>query len=300
MTDGFEIFDERFGSILRPDSRLERLATGATWSEGPAYFDADDSVVWSDIPGNRLLKYSPVDGLTEFLKPSHFQNGHTFDLEGRLLACSHGDRAVLRLETDGTWTKLVTHHDGKRFNSPNDVVVKSDGTIWFTDPTYGLIQPHEGYGGDAELDRCDVYRFDPVSIEVTAVVCDMEKPNGLAFSLDERTLYVSDTSGSHDADGLHHIRAYDVLEGRHCENGRVFAVIDPGLPDGFRIDVQGWLFTSSGDSVQVFTPDGTRLGKILVPEPIANLTFGGPKRDRLYITASSSLYAIDLNTRGIR
>jgi gluconolactonase len=296
----FEIFDKRFKTILRPDSKLEKLATGATWSEGPAYLEAEDAVVWSDIPGNRLLKFSHANGLSQFLKPSHFQNGHTLDLEGRLVGCSHGERAVVRLEHDGTWTNLIGHHAGKRLNSPNDIVVKSDGTIWFTDPDYGLIQPHEGYGGTQEQAGCYVYRFDPITLELAAVVTDMPKPNGLAFSPDEKTLYVTDTGRSHDPNANHHIRAYDVLENRKCVNGRVFTVIEPGLPDGFRLDTQGWIYTSSQDSVQVFTPDGTHLGKIFVPETIGNLTFGGPEKNRLYIAASSSLYMIYLNTQGIR
>lgn len=295
--NGFEIFDDRFRAILNPDSRLERLATGATWSEGPAYLD-DDSIVWSDIPGNRLLRYSPHDGTSVFMQPSHFQNGHTRDLEGRLLACSHGQRGVLRLEMDGAWTVLVDQFEGQKLNSPNDVIVKSDGTIWFTDPPYGLIQPLEGYGGTQEQPGCHVYRFDPSSTEITCVVDDMDKPNGLAFSPDETTLYVSDTAGSHDPDGHHHIRAYDVVDGSSATNGRVFAVIEPGLPDGFRVDHQGWIYTSSEDSVQVYTPHGVRLGKILVPEKVGNLTFGGPNRDRLFIAASTSLYAIDLITHG--
>lgn len=295
--NGFEIFDARFETILRPDSRLERLATGATWSEGPAYMD-DGSLVWSDIPGNRLMRYAPGEGTSVFLHPSEFQNGHTRDLEGRLIACSHGQRAVVRLEPDGSWTVLVDQYEGQKLNSPNDVIVKSDGTIWFTDPPYGLIQPNEGYGGTQEQPGCFVYRFDPASLEIGAVVTDMDKPNGLAFSLDETTLYVSDTAASHDPNGHHHIRAYDVLEGRRTANSRVFAVIEPGLPDGFRVDQHDWIFTSSEDSIQVYAPDGTRLGKILVPEKVGNLSFGGPNHDRLFIAASTSLYAIDLATRG--
>lgn len=300
MTNQFEIFDERFKSILLPDSKLETLASGAVWSEGPVYLEQDQSVIWSDIPGNRLLRWSAVDGMSEFLKPSEFQNGHTLDLQGRVIASSHGERAIMRLETDGTWTKLVSHFDGKRFNSPNDVVVKSDGTIWFSDPSYGLIQPNEGYGGTQEQAGCYVYRFDPINLDIDAVVTDMEKPNGLAFSSNEKTLYVSDTSASHDENGKHHIRAYDVLDDSSTTNGRVFAVIEPGLPDGFRLDKNGWIFTSSGDSIQVFTPDGTLLGKILVPEKVANLTFGGSNKDRMFITASSSLYVITLNTQGLQ
>ena len=300
MTNQIEIFDERFKSILLPDSKLEKLATGAVWSEGLVYLERDESLIWSDIPGNRLLRWSAADGMSEFMKPSDFQNGHTLDLQGRIIACSHGERAVMRLEVDGTWTKLVGHFDGKRFNSPNDVIVKSDGTIWFSDPPYGLIQPHEGYGGTQEQAGCYVYRFDPINLDIDAVVTDMEKPNGLAFSRDEKTLYVSDTSGSHDPNGLHHIRAYDVLEDFSTANGRVFAVIEPGLPDGFRVDQNDWIFTSSKDSVQVFSPDGTLLGKIFVPEIVGNLTFGGKLKDRLFIAASSSLYAITLNTQGLQ
>jgi gluconolactonase len=300
MNSQFEIFDERFKSILLPDSKLEKLCSGAVWSEGPVYLEADQSVIWSDIPGNRLLRWSATDGMSEFLKPSHFQNGHTLDLQGRILACSHGERAVMRLEDDGTWTKLVSHFEGKKLNSPNDVIVKSDGAIWFSDPSYGLIQPHEGYGGTQEQEGCFVYRFDPVNLDIEAVVTDMEKPNGLAFSNDEKTLYVSDTSASHDKNGKHHIRAYDVIDGSSTANGRIFAVIEPGLPDGFRLDKNGWIFTSSKDSVQVFAPDGTLLGKILVPETVGNLTFGGTHKDRLFIAASSSLYSINLNTQGLQ
>lgn len=298
--EGIEIYDERIRALLRPDSRLEKLATGATWSEGPAYFAEDDSLIWSDIPGNRLLRFSAKDGSSEFLKPAHFQNGHYRDHQGRLLACSHGERAIKRLEMDGTWTTLVSHYEGKKLNSPNDIVVKSDGTIWFTDPDYGLIQPNEGYGGEREQAGCFVYRFDPKTEEITAVITDMRRPNGLAFSPDESLLYVSDTSASHDADGFHHVRVYQVVDGRSTQNGRVFTQIEPGLPDGFRLDIQGNLFISSLDSVQVYTPAGERIGKILIPEKVGNLTFGGPDKNRLFVAASSSLYSIYLNTRGVQ
>jgi len=297
--EGFEIYDPRFEALLQPGSRLTRLATGATWSEGPVYFHEDDSLIWSDIPGNRLLRYSQKEGLSEYLKPAHFQNGHYRDLQGRLIACSHGERAVVRLEPGGTWTTLADSYQGQRLNSPNDVVVKSDGTIWFSDPPYGLIQPNEGYGGSQEQAGCYVYRLEPETGKLDAVITDMDKPNGLAFSPDERILYVSDTAGSHDPQGNHHIRAYDVLEGRTA-NGRTFAVIEPGLPDGFRVDVQGYVFTSSQDSVQVYDPAGVRLGKILVPEKVGNLTFGGPHKNRLYIAATTSIYALELNTQGVQ
>ena len=249
--EGFEIYDPRFEALLLPGSKLVRLASGGVWCEGPVYFHEDDSVIWSDIPGNRLLRYSEREGLSEYLKPAHFHNGHYRDLQGRLMACSHGKRCLERLEPDGTWTVLVERYQGKRLNSPNDLVVKSDGTIWFTDPPYGLIQPNEGYGGTQELEGCYVYRFYPHTGELEAVISDMVKPNGLAFSPDERILYVSDTGASHDPQVPPEIRAYDVIEGRRCANGRTFALISPGLPDGFRVDIHGYIFTSSGDSVQV-------------------------------------------------
>lgn len=298
--DGFQIYDERFRALLRPGSQLVQLATGGTWTEGPVYFHEDDSILWSDIPGNRLLRYSERDGLSEYLKPSHFHNGHYRDLQGRLIACSHGKRCVERLEPDGTWTTLADKYLGKLLNSPNDVVVKSDGTIWFTDPPYGLIQPNEGYGGEQEQDGCYVYRLETETGELDAVITDMVKPNGLAFSPDERILYVSETGASHDKTVPSEIRAYDVVDGRRCTNGRTFALIEPGLPDGFRLDMHGYLFTSAGDSVQVYDPNGVWLGKILVPETVSNLTFGGPDKSRLYITATTSLYAIELATQGIQ
>ncbi|MEY4530415.1 MAG: hypothetical protein RLZZ156_1136 [Deinococcota bacterium] len=299
MPQSFEIFDDRFFTLILPDSQLEQLATGTIWGEGPAYFASDDSLIWSDIPNNRLMRWSAKDGCSEFLKPAHFQNGHTLDQNGRLLACSHGLRAIVRLEADGTWQVLINSYQGKKLNSPNDLVVKSDGTIWFSDPSYGLIQPNEGYGGVQEQAGCYVYCFDPETQELTAVITDMTMPNGLAFSLDEKILYVSDTSRSNDPKGYHHIKAYTVTEQHGCVDGRVFAVIEPGLPDGFRVDQNNWIFTSSGDSVQVFAPDGVLLGKILVPETIGNLTFGGADKNRLFIVASSGLYAITLNTKAV-
>jgi gluconolactonase len=294
-----EIYDPRMKALLRADSSLERLATGATWSEGPVYLPEDDCVIWSDIPGNRLLRWSEKDGLSEYLKPAHFQNGHTLDLQGRILACSHGKRCVERLGKDGTWTTLIDSYQGKKLNSPNDIVVKSDGTMWFTDPSYGLTQADEGYGGVQEQEGCYVYRFDPTSNEIHAVVTDMVKPNGLAFSPDENILYISDTGASHEPNGPHHIRAYDVVDGKQTTNGRVFAVIEPGMPDGFRVDKHGYIFTSSLDSIQVYTPEGERIGKILVPEKVGNCTFGGPDKNRLFIAASSSLYAVTLETQGL-
>lgn len=286
--------------LIRSGSTLQQVASGAVWSEGPVYFHEDDSIVWSDAHGNRLLRWSGSGGVSVLRDPSDYQGGNYRDLEGRLVSCSSGLRAIIRREHNGQWMILVDRYQGKRLNSPNDLVVKRDGTIWFTDPPYGITEPNQGYGGEQEQPGSFVYRFDPPTGEIEAVVTDMVRPNGLAFSPDERFLYVSDTAAYNIPQGPHHIRIHEVTKGRHVTKARVFAVIDPGQPDGLRVDEQGNVFTSSEDSVQVYAPDGTRLGKILVPDICSNLTFGGPEGDRLLITAGESLYAIVLNTRGVQ
>jgi gluconolactonase len=298
VTQAIEIYDDRMRTLVSPNTALRKIADSAVWSEGPVYFHEDDSVVWSDAHGDRLLRWSAQEGVSVLREPSHYQSGNYRDLEGRLVSCSAGDRAIIRRDRDGRWSTLVDRYQGKRLNSPNDLVVKRDGTIWFTDPPYGLTQPHQGNVGNQEQAGSFVYRFDPATGEIDVAIAEMERPNGIAFSPDERLLYVSDTSGFDYPQGHHYIRVYDVIDGRWVANGRVFVVVEPGQPDGFRVDEQGNLFTSSEDSVQVFAPDGTRLGKIRTPETCANLTFGGAERNRLFIAASSSLYAIDLNTRG--
>ncbi|MEH1836694.1 MAG: SMP-30/gluconolactonase/LRE family protein [Nostoc sp.] len=300
MPEAIEIYDDRLRAIVRSDASLQQLANGAVHSEGPVYFHEDDSIVWSDAHGNRLLRWSATDNVSVLRDPSDYQSGNYRDLEGRLVACSSGLRAIIRYEDDGEWKVLVDRYQSKRLNSPNDLVVKSDGTIWFTDPPYGITEPNQGYGGEQEQPGSYVYRFDPTTEEIYPVVTDMVRPNGLAFSPDESLLYVSDTAAFNIPGGPHHIRVYEVVDGRHVTNGRVFCIIEPGQPDGFRVDEYGNVFSSSKDSVQVYAPDGTRLGKILLPETSTNLTFGGKKRDRLYITAGKSLYAIDLNTRGVQ
>ncbi len=301
MPDAIEIYDDRMRGLVRPGSSLQKIASGAVWSEGPVYFHEDGSVVWSDVLGNRLLRWSASDGGVSVLRdPSDYQNGNYRDLEGHLVACSMGLRAIIRREHDGQWQVLVDRYQGKRLNSPNDLVVKRDGTIWFTDPPYGITQPNQGYGGEQEQPGSFVYRFDPATGEIDAVVTDMVRPNGLAFSPDEDFLYVSDTAAYNIPQGPHHIRVYEVANQRRVTEGRVFAVIAPGQPDGLRVDEQGNIFTSSEDSVQIYASDGNRLGKISVPETVANLTFGGPNRDRLFIAAGHSLYAIDLNTYGVQ
>lgn len=298
MPPDFVIDDPAFERLLVPEARLERLATGAIWSEGPVYFAADECVVWSDIPNNRMLRWSARDGMHVHRQPSGFTNGHTLDREGRLVSCSHGNRHVERTEADGHVVALVDRFEGRRLNSPNDVVVKADGTLWFTDPPYGIVSNVEGHAAPSELGACHVFRFDPVSATLTSVTAGLQEPNGLAFAPDESKLYVSDTSIAQGRGDHHHVFVFDVIDGRRLGHGRVFAAIAPGVADGFRLDASGNLYISSGDSIQVHAPDGRRLGKIMVPEKVANCVFGGPDGRRLFIAASSSLYALTLNTRG--
>ena len=284
--------DPRLLHLLAPDATVERLGGDATWSEGPVYLPAEDAVLWSDIPGNRTLRWDAATGkVTVAQDEVEYTNGRTLDLQGRVVHCSHGRRGIERTEPDGRTHLLVDRWRGLRFNSPNDVVVKSDGTIWFTDPAYGIIQPAEGHPGEREYDDHWVFRLDPDTGVAEPVVMDVEEPNGLAFSPDESQLYVSDTSeglGRDSVDG-HHIRVYEVFEGRRVKNGRVFAAVEPGVPDGFRIDIAGNVWTSSADAVQVFAPDGGRLGLVPVPEVVGNLCFGGPDRATLFIAATTGL-----------
>ena len=302
-----EIFDSRFEAVLRPGASLERLCTGAAWSEGPVWMAEDDSVLWSDIPNNRMLRWHADAGMSVWRDRVEFTNGHVREADGSLLHCSHGQRAIVRTRFGANLANpvddvVVARYQGRRLNSPNDLVVKSDGSIWFSDPPYGILSDHEGHRAESELGDNYVFRFDPRSGALDIVTDFVEEPNGLAFSPDESLLYVSDTSAAlrDDGGGNHHIVVFDVVDGRSLSNPRVFAVVSPGLSDGFRIDAQGWLYTSSADSVQVYHPDGTRLAKIPVPEKVGNLTFGGCARDELFICATTSLYRVRLNTRGIQ
>ena len=299
------VLDKRFAEVAHTAGPLERLATGAAWSEGPVWMHEDASVLWSDIPRDRMLRWSAADGMSVWRAGVEFTNGHVREADGSLLHCSHGRRAIvrtrfgpgLRAHEDEV---VVSHYQGRRLNSPNDVVVKSDGTIWFTDPPYGIASDHEGHAAPSELGRCYVFRFDPRSGALRIASDFVEEPNGLAFSPDERVLYVTDTSAAlrTDGSGHHHIVAFDVVDGQDLAHPRVFAVVEPGLADGIRVDVHGFLYSSSADSVQVFHPDGTRIGRIPVPEKVGNLVFGGTGGDELYICASTSLYRIRLRTRG--
>ncbi|NNG04847.1 MAG: SMP-30/gluconolactonase/LRE family protein [Inquilinus sp.] len=299
MSDAFEFRDERFRALMLGNAWVEKLYTGTLWAEGPVYVADSGYLVWSDIPNNRMLCWRDGLGVTVFRSPSDFSNGNTRDRSGRLVTCEHGTRRVTRTEPDGTITVLADRFDGKRLNSPNDVVVKSDGSIWFTDPPYGILSDYEGHMADSELGANYVFRLDPETESLTVAADDFDKPNGIAFSPDESILYVADTGGSHSPGGPHHIRAFDEADGA-LRNGRVFAEIDPGLADGFRLDTAGNLWTSAGDGVHCFAPDGTILGKIRVPEVVSNLTFGGPRRNRIFITATTSLYAVYVNATGVQ
>ncbi|MCX6976626.1 MAG: SMP-30/gluconolactonase/LRE family protein [Verrucomicrobia bacterium] len=289
-------------ALLAPGARLERVATGTIWAEGPVWL-ADRRVVrYSDIPNNRIVEFSEDTGeFSVYANQAEYPNGRTLDLDGSIIQCSHGRRAVER-ELDGQIIPIVNAWRGRRLNSPNDVVVKSDGTIWFTDPSYGIERPGEGHRGDLEYGDRYVFRYDPATAQLDPVVIDIEQPNGLAFSPDEKILYVADSSiaPASEADperpGGCSIHAYDIFSGRHAKNGRTFATITPGLPDGFRIDVAGNIWSSSFDSVQVFSPEGVLLERIGVPEKIANLCFGGRDGSTLYIAATSSLYRIQTAT----
>jgi gluconolactonase len=301
IRDAAVVLDERFRKLVNPNARLEKLYEGCRWAEGPAYFPAGRYLVWSDIPNDRMLRYDETsDAVSVFRSPAGHSNGNTVDRQGRLVTCEHGNRRVTRTEHDGSMTVLASHFDGKRLNSPNDVVVRSDDSIWFTDPAYGIDSDYEGHKGESEVGACHLYRIDPKSGVVGIAADDFVRPNGLAFSRDEKLLYVADTGATHVADGPRHIRVFEVGENGRLSGGEVFATCTSGLFDGFRLDVDGRIWTSAGDGVHCFDPDGTLIGKVLVPEVVANVVFGGPKRNRLYICGTTSLYAILVQTNGAK
>jgi gluconolactonase len=286
------------GGLIAEHAVVIVRASGATWSEGAVWLPETESIRWSDIPGNRILEYSTRDeAVSVYATEVEYTNGRTLDLDGTVIQCSHGLRRIER-DDHGVVTPIVDSYNGVRLNSPNDVIVASDGSIWFSDPPYGIIVATEGHPGVREYGDHFVFRHDSTTGETRPVVIDVEEPNGLAFSPDETVLYVSDTSAaSHtDGGGNHHIRAYDIVDGR-AKNGRVFAVIDEGLSDGFRVDVEGNLWTSSETGILVYSSDGELLGTIPVPEKVANLCFGGVDGTELFIVASTSLYSIPTLTR---
>jgi len=298
---GATTLDPRFHRVIPGSARVERLWSGSRWAEGPAWFPAHNNLVWSDIPNDRMLRYDALSGqVGVFRQPARNSNGNTVDPQGRLVTCEHGGRQVTRTEHDGRITVLASHYQGKRLNSPNDLVVKSDGSIWFTDPDYGILSDYEGNKGDSEIGACNVYRIDGATGELTLVADDFVKPNGLAFSPDERILYIADTGASHDPEeGPRHIRALQVSgDGTKLGASSVFARCTAGLFDGFRLDVAGRIWASAANGVHIYHPDGTPIGQIAIPEVVANVCWGGPRLNRLFICGTSSLYAVLTNTNG--
>jgi len=297
-----ESLDPRFNQYRQGNAAVERLWTGARWAEGPVWFGDGRFLLFSDIPNNRVLRWTEETGqVSEFRSPSNNANGHTRDRQGRLISCEHDSRRVTRTEPDGTITVLIDRYQGKRLNAPNDVVVHSDGGVWFTDPGYGILSHYEGNVDQFEL-PANTYRLDPVTGEASVVTGDLLRPNGLCFSPDENRLYVVDTG--QPPGKPHPIHVFDVVDGSKLANGRVFCDMRPGGSDGVRCDVNGNVWAAAGwggegyDGVHVFAPDGTMIGKIRLPEVCANLCFGGAKRNRLFMTASQSLYALYVNTQG--
>ncbi|CAN5421656.1 SMP-30/gluconolactonase/LRE family protein [soil metagenome] len=295
----FETIDPRFKALIDPVAFLEVIHGGHRWAEGPVYFGDLKCLVWSDIPNSRMLRWDEESGhVSLFRQPAANANGNTRDRQGRLITCEQGGRRVVRTEWDGSITVIADRYEGKRLNSPNDVVVKSDGTIWFTDPNFGIISDYVGTKDVQELARCDVYRLDPRANMLAVVADDFVMPNGLAFSPDERTLYIAESGFLVDETAPHNVRAFAVNEMNRLSGGAVIADIEPGIPDGLRVDENANLWISAGDGVQCFTPMGELIGKIRIPEAVANLTFGGPKRNRLFIAATTTVYAVFLNVRG--
>ena len=299
MSD-YTILDPRFQSLIIGHAKLEKLWTGARWTEGPTYFPAGRYLVFSDIPNDRIMRYDETSGIVSvFREKARNTNGHTTDAQGRLVSCEHRGRCISRTNFDGSVEVLVDRFNGKRFNSPNDLVVKSDGSIWFTDPTYGIDSDYEGDAAKSEIGASNVYRFDPKTRDLRVVIDDRVRPNGLAFSPDETLLYVADTGASHVPGLPRSITVYRVgADTMSVSSPTTFAVSDAGHFDGFRCDSHGNIWTSTGEGVRCYAPDGAHLGTVKVPEIVSNVCFGGIKRNRLFITGQTSLYSIFLKATG--
>ncbi len=303
-----KVLDKRFEKYKIGNSAIQRLYTGTLWAEGTAWNGVGRFLLWSDIPNNRQMRWLEEDGhVSVFRHPAGYSNGNTFDFEGRELSCEHGNRRVVRYEHNGKITVLADKFDGKKLNAPNDIVVHPDGGIWFTDPGYGALMDYEGHKGELEIKEA-VYRIDAKSAKLDKVLDDMFKPNGLCFSPDYKKLYVVDTGASHYENAPKNIRVYDVIDGTKLGKGREFINMElngkAGFADGIRADLDGNIWAGAGwvgegyDGVHIFAPDGTRIGQILLPEICANLCFGGTKRNRLFMAASQSLYAVYVETQG--
>lgn len=294
-TEWFEIIDPAFKSLILPNVHVDLLYTGGRWLEGPVYVPAARHLLFSDIPNNRVMRYDEVnDTVATFQAPSNFANGHTLDREGRVISCEHFTRRVTRREHDGSLTVLADRFEGKLLNSPNDVIADSKGNIWFTDPSYGISTPYEGSRAKSEIGSRNVYRLRPDG-QLDAVVTDLVQPNGLALSPDEATLFVVD-SGVAPA----RLMKYELAAEGRLQAGSLFSECSNGMYDGLRLDSAGYIWTSAGDGVHCLDQNGRVIGKILIPETVSNVCFGGPDRNRLYITATRNLYAVYLNASGLR
>ena len=274
-----------------------KIHSGMKWAEGPCYIKSHKKLYFSDIPNNHLLSWDGSNVKIE-KDPSNFINGNTEDLEGNLISCSHGGRCIYKTDINGNTTTLVDKYLDKKLNSPNDVVVKSDGTIWFTDPPYGILSDYEGYKGDMEYGACYVFRYDPKENNLEVVSKDFLKPNGLAFSVNEDKIYIADSGGSHDVNAPNQIMVYDIVENKILKNGKVFHKFNPFFADGFRVDKDDNVWTSAGKGIKCFNPQGEVIGQLLLPDLVANLTFGGENNNILYVTSSSNLYSMELNQQG--
>lgn len=292
----YDIIRPEFRDLIHSNMGLARLSSGHRWTEGPVWFPAHNLLLFSDIPHARIYQWTEGGGASVYRQQSEYSNGNTRDPNGRLVTCHHGSRSVVRTEHDGTRQVIAESYMGKRLNSPNDVVVRSDGSIWFTDPTYGILSDLEGHQATPEQEGSFVYRASPDGQALSAVVTDFVQPNGLAFSVDENRLYIAESGSSHDPEVPSVLRAFDVDTDGNLSGGQEFATIDNGLPDGLRVDRHDNIWCSAADGVHVFSKAGDLLGKILVPETVANLTFGGTRGNMLFITASTSVYSIFVNS----
>ena len=295
--DGFEIIDPIFRTYVLGNAPLQKLADGFRWVEGPVWFGDMSMLIFSDLPNDRVMRWSEADGVQVFREPSHFANGHARDREGRLVTCSHRHRNISRLEHDGTVTVLCDRFQGKRLNAPNDIVVKSDGTVWFTDPHYGLQTDYEGGRQEPEIPPT-VFRYDPRADRLTIVADDFDEPNGLCFSPDESKIYIAETGKLFADPPKQFIRVFDVRDDGTLSGGGIFHKVSPGYADGFRADEYGNIWSSAADGVHCINSHGDLVGKVLVPSLTSNLAFGDRFRSRLFICASHSLYSIFLNVRG--
>ena len=295
LLQGIEVIDDLFLELIDRDTEIQKHWTGCEWAEGPVYFPEGDYVLWSDVPNNRILKFHAHSGVTTvFREPCNNTNGHFRDQQGQLVSCEHAANRISRTAPDGSVTGLVDNWQGKRLNSPNDLVVKSDGTIWFTDPPYGILSNREGNQRESELEGNFTYRFDPKSKDLSIVDNVADRPNGLAFSPDETMLYLADTGEPKD------ITVFNVTkDSATLSNRRLFAKVRPGAADGLRVDERGNIWTSARDGVQCYSPNGSLLGKILIPEQAtANLVFGDKDGKRIYICGDTSLYSVRVKVAG--